>query len=149
VVTRKCHGSHTEGIAESGKGTQAQHDSRGGIVKVEWIEHKSKRILYVEYSGARNDDELIDILHKEVEIERQLTGKILCLVNVSDASAGRRYMQELKKLGREVRRNKVERTATIGVSGVKEILFKSYIAFTGETNKTFSSEKEARDWLVS
>jgi hypothetical protein len=103
----------------------------------------------VEYSGARNDDELIDILHKEVEIERQLTGKILCLVNVSDASAGRRYMQELKKLGREVRRNKVERTATIGVSGVKEILFKSYIAFTGETNKTFSSEKEARDWLVS
>ena len=55
-------------------------------MKVEWIEYKGKQILYVEYSGAKNDSELISILHQEIEIEKQMNEKILCLVNVSKIS---------------------------------------------------------------
>jgi len=34
----------------------------------------------------------------------------------------------------------VEKTATIGVDGVKKILFNVYIVFTGKFNKTIDNE---------
>jgi hypothetical protein len=117
-------------------------------MKVEWIEYKGKKILYVEYSGAKDDDELIGVLHREVEIEKTLTEKTLCLVTVANAHAGTRYMDELKKLGKEVRNEKVAKTATLGVEGIQRVLFNAYILFTGEVNKTFSSEEEAKEWLI-
>jgi hypothetical protein len=117
-------------------------------MKVEWIEHHGKPILYVKYSGAKNDDELIAVLHQEVEIERKMTDKILCLVTVADTHATQRYMDELKRLGKEVRNEKVLKTATLGVTGVKKLLFTAYVTFTGEVNKLFNDEKEAKDWLV-
>lgn len=118
-------------------------------MKVEWITYEGKQILYVEYSGAKNESELISILHKEIEVERQMSEKILCLVNVSDTHATSGYMSELKRLGKEVRNQKVSKTATIGVTGVQKVLFNAYIMFTGEINKAFDTEKEAKDWLVS
>jgi hypothetical protein len=118
-------------------------------MKVEWIEHKGRRILYVEYSGAQNDDDILSILNQEIDIERNMKEKILCLVNVNDAHASTRSMEQLKKLGKEVRNQKVAKTATLGVSGIQQILFNAYIKFTGETNKLFSDENEAKDWLVS
>lgn len=117
-------------------------------MKVEWTEYKGKNILSVDYGGAQNDDELIRVLHEEIEIEKQLTGKTLCLVNVANANAGSRYMAELKKQGKEVRNNKVEKTATLGVEGLKKVLFDAYILFTGEVNKTFDSEIAAKEWLI-
>ena len=118
-------------------------------MKVEWIQYKGKQILYVEYSWAKNDAELISILHQEIEIERKMDEKILCLVNVSNTHATSRYMDELKKLGKEVRNKKVSKTATLGVTGVQKILFRAYVMFTGEVNKAFDNETEAKDWLVS
>lgn len=118
-------------------------------MKIERISHQGKPIFKVEYSGTKNDDELISILNQEVEIEREMTEKILCLVNVSNARATTRYMNELKRLGKEVRKEKVSKTATLGVAGVQRILFNAYVMFTGEVNKAFDNEKEAKDWLVS
>jgi hypothetical protein len=118
-------------------------------MKVEWIEYKNNKILYVEYSGAQNDADLINILHQEVEIERKLSNPILCLVNVSNAHASARYMSELKKLGKEVRNQKVSKTATLGVTGLKQILFNAYVKFTGEINKPFDDENSAKEWLIS
>ena len=117
-------------------------------MKVEWITYGGKKILYVEYSGAKNENELISILHKEVEIERRMAEQILCLVNVSNTHATSGYMSELKRLGKEVRNQKVSKTATIGVDGLKKVLFNAYVMFTGEINKAFDNEKEAKDWLV-
>ena len=34
----------------------------------------------------------------------------------------------------------MEKTATLGVDGVKKILFNAYIVFTGKFNKTFDIE---------
>ena len=34
----------------------------------------------------------------------------------------------------------MEKSATIGVGGVKKILFKAYIVFAGKFNKTFDNE---------
>jgi hypothetical protein len=59
---------------------------------------------------------------------------------LTNANAGNRYMAELKKQWEEVRNNKVKKTATLGVDGVKKILFNANIVFTGKFNKTFDNE---------
>ena len=117
-------------------------------MKVEWIEYKGKKILYTEYSGAKTDKELIDTLHKQVDILTKITGKTLSLVNIANTNAGPDYMAELKKYGKDIKKQKIEKTATLGITGIKKVLFTAYIAFTGEVNKAFDSEAEAKEWLI-
>jgi hypothetical protein len=59
---------------------------------------------------------------------------------LTNANAGNHYPVEQKLKGKEVRNNKVEKTATIGVDGVKKIIFNAYIVFSGKFNKTFDNE---------
>ena len=40
----------------------------------------------------------------------------------------------LKELGKNVLSKKIEKTATMGIDGFKEALFKSYIFFSGQKN---------------
>jgi hypothetical protein len=45
---------------------------------------------------------------------------------------------------------KVAKTALLGIAGVKGVLVQGYAFFTGEKNlKTFSTEQDAMEWLVS
>jgi hypothetical protein len=110
---------------------------------------KAKKILHVDYSGAKNNNDLISVLQQEVEIERKLEGKTLCLVDVTNAHAGKSYMAELKKLGKEVRSIKVEKTATLGVTGIKKILFEAYVRFTGEAKKLSVARRKQKNGLLN
>jgi hypothetical protein len=114
-------------------------------MKVEWIDHKGKDILFVDYSGAKNDEELINILHKEVEIENTCSEKILCLVIVEGCHAGPKYLSELHKLGKEVRYLKVAKTVALGLKGAQKRSFGTYVRFTGAVNKPFENDVEAKE----
>ena len=117
-------------------------------MKVEWIEYKGKKILHTEYSWAKNDKEIIATLHQQVDALKKVSGKTLLLVNINDVHAGAESLSELKKYGKDIKREKVEKTATLGVSGIKKVLFTAYIAFTGEINKAFDNETDAKEWLI-
>ncbi len=59
-------------------------------------------------------------------------------------------MNELNKAGKEVFESKAEKQAILGLTGLKSILFQTYLRFTGtKTTKAFTSEDEAVDYLVS
>lgn len=58
-------------------------------------------------------------------------------------------MDEVKKVGNAVLKVKIQKTATVGITGIKKILFKAYIVFTGQKDvKLFDNQKEALDWLT-
>ena len=117
---------------------------------VSWTEHKDKKILYVDYRGCKNDDELLKVLQEHIDIEKKAPSGLLVLANYTGAYVGLHYMQEVKKYGQELRKSKSPRTGVVGVDGLKKLAFSGYMAFTGDKNtKAFDSENEAKDWLVS
>lgn len=114
------------------------------------ILYKGKEILYTDYRGCKTDTELIAVLDEAAQILESRKDKVLGLSNYEGIFAGQDFMNRIKQVGREVASKKFDRSAAIGVTGLKQILFQAYIAFTGDKNtRAFSSEEEAKDWLAS
>ena len=117
---------------------------------VKWIEHKGRRILYVDYRGAKNEEEMLSVLYKSNEEEKASSEKVTVLANFENTYASSKYMDEVNRLGKEVTKNIVDKTALIGIVGIKKILVNSFIRFTGDNNlKIFDNEDNAKEWLVS
>lgn len=118
-------------------------------MRVTWIEHKGKRILFSNYEGCKTSPEMIDVLLQEVEILKTQEGKTLVMANYKDSFGSKEYMAALKDAGIETLSKKIEKTATMGITGVKEAFFKSYVFFTKQKNvKLFYDKETALDWLI-
>ena len=118
-------------------------------MEVKWIEYKGKKILFSNYEGCKTSEEMISVLYQEAEILRKQNGKTLVMANYEKSFGSSEYMSALKDISHEVLKEKIERTATLGITGVKEALFKSYIFFTGQKNvKLFYDKDEALEWLT-
>ncbi len=116
---------------------------------VSWMEYKGKKILYVDYRGAKTAADSLPILHEAIEIERNSQGCLLILQNYTGTYANQEFFEEIKVLGKEVQ-SKVLRNAVVGFDPIKRILLSGYILFTGDkTIKTFDAEEAAKKWLVS
>ena len=116
---------------------------------VKFIEYNGKEILYIDHRGAKNDIELLQILHKGIEIEKTLKENSLALANFENTFLSYQVMEEMKKSGKH-RKKVMKKLALVGISGMKVIFLRAYIEFTGQKNiKTFNTEEEAFDWLVS
>jgi len=93
---------------------------------------------------------MMAVLNEEVGIEKKAIAKVAVLANYSGVHAGSRYMDAVKKAGKEVRNEKTAKTALLGIDGLKKVLLSGYIAFTGAKDiKAFENESEAKDWLIA
>jgi hypothetical protein len=118
-------------------------------MEIKWIEHKGRKILYDDFRGAKNENELMELLYQAIEIEKKSAEKFLLLINVENTYMTQKYMDEVKRSGKEYRNEKALKTALVGITGLKKILYQGYIAFTGNTKtKPFDNEEAAKDWLV-
>jgi hypothetical protein len=114
-----------------------------------WKTYSGGRVFYCDYSGLKTD-EMIKFLHETCEILKKSTEKVPLLVNFENTTGTTEFMNEVKRLGKEVISVKTTKTALLGITGVKSVLVQGYAFFTGEKKlKTFQTEKEAMDWLVS
>ncbi len=118
-------------------------------MRISWKTYKGKQILYVDYSGLKTD-EMIKLLHDSCDVLNTSSGGVLLLTNFENTTATTEYMNEVKHLGKDVITVKAAKTALLGIVGVKSVLVQGYAFFTGEKNlKTFSTEQDAMEWLVS
>jgi hypothetical protein len=118
-------------------------------MEVRWIEYNGKKILFSNYEGCKTSEEMINILYKEVEILEKQENKILVIANYNNSFGSTEYMGILKELGKTILSKKIEKTATMGIDGFKEALFKSYIFFSGQKNvKLFYDKESALNWLT-
>ena len=118
--------------------------------RVNWIEAKGKKILYIDYSGLKTNEELLAVLDEHVKAAIGSQTKYLSILNFKDASASNEFMDQVKKAGKEVLEEKTERSAVLGITGLKSVLFQAYLKFSGaKTTRAFNTEEEAIAYLVS
>ena len=104
-------------------------------MEVKWIEYNGKKVLFSNYEGCKTSEEMINILYKEVEILEQQENKTLVIANYNNSFGSNEYMSILKEMGKTVLSKKIEKTATMGITGQKDV-------------KLFDNQKEALDWLT-
>jgi hypothetical protein len=118
-------------------------------MEVKWIDHKGKKILLIDYHGAKDTEEMISVAKQGIEIERTLTEKILTLADYTDSCVSQEYMDFMKQYTDFFEKINLK-SALTGVTGVRKILAKSFLLFTrSKILKVFDTIEEAKDWLVS
>jgi hypothetical protein len=97
---------------------------------VDFIEHKGKKILYEDYSGC-NPETIKPLLEKAAGLIRSSApASIVALVNVENI----RYNREASAVMKDfVKGNTpyIKCSAVVGMDGLKSVIFKGIIAFTG------------------
>lgn len=113
----------------------------------EWIQHKGKRILYVNYSECKDKDEMIALLDEMAEVFKQSGGNLLTIDDFTSAYASKEFMDHAKELGHVFSANRIK-GAMLGIAGVKKILLQAYNLFAKEKLVPCGSKEEALEYLV-
>ena len=117
-------------------------------MRVKWLTHRGKKILFTDYSNVKSQPEMISILHESIKVVKATPGKVLSLSDVTNAGTGPDFMKEAKVLGKEIL-FKRDKSAIIGITGLKGMLLNAYNLFSGDTMKPFTEKEEALDYLTS
>jgi hypothetical protein len=114
--------------------------------RVQKIQYKGKEILYVNYGGLR-EKEMIETLNHAEDIIISDNKPHLQLINITDAFATTGYMTAVKAFGKRTQ-DLTDKSAIVGITGVKVLLLKSYNLVSGGKLKAFKTEEEAKEYLV-
>ncbi len=112
------------------------------------ITHKGKEILFIDYNGTTDDNEMIIILKKAQQIIIQENKEYLQLVDMSNAHATSKYMKEAKLVATETPKLAIKR-AIVGITPIKKVILTGYNFIIGGIGlKPFDNLEEAKDYLV-
>lgn len=116
--------------------------------RLKWVEHKGKKILYNDYRNLAGDEMLKPI--KEIgDIMTNLGEKdLLILLDFRDSFANKANLEILRKAG-ERNKKLYKKTAVLGIIGIKKVFLEMINKLTNIGAKSFDSEEDAKDWLVS
>ena len=112
------------------------------------IMHKGKEILFVDYNGTADDNEMITILKKAQQIVIHDNKEYLQLVDMTNAHATSKYMTEAKQVAEETPKLATKR-AIVGITPIKKIILTGYNFMIGGVGlKPFNTLAEAKDYLT-
>ncbi len=117
---------------------------------VNWIEHKGKKIIYLDFRDCKTEEQLIQVLNEAQTLIQAQTGTVVTLSNYDGVAVTAGFLNRLKELGkRAVQTGRIEKLAVLGITELKSVLVQGYLNATGQKNtRTFNTEAEALDWLV-
>lgn len=113
-----------------------------------FIEHKGKKILFIDYHGLIKKEDMMKTLDESMELFKELDEKARTLIDITDAAGSKEWMDESKKRGKAVS-DKVHKSAIVGVTGIKKVLLMGYNAVAGGRVKPFDTKEQALDYLSS
>lgn len=117
-------------------------------MRVKWMEYKEKIILFVDCSGIKDQEVLIGVVEEaSIFLEKSL-GKVLMLSDMTDAVSGPDFMEKIKGLT-VTYYDKFDKTAVIGIVGLKVLLLRGSNMFMKKPTIPFGTKEEALDYLVS
>ena len=112
-----------------------------------YITHKGKKVLFVDYTKCKTPEEMIVLLEKAKDEYENSSVKILGLSDFTGTFGTDAFMKRAKKLGPYFDQ-KTDKSATIGIVGIKKILLQAYNRFIKIKNIPFNTKQEALDYLV-
>ncbi len=112
-----------------------------------WMEHQGKSVLYVDYRGMK-PKEILPLMKETNDAVAASRGRVLILGNVEGAVVSGEVMDYLKRSARMVLRQRVEKIAVVGATGLMAVFFDSFVASLGKDSaRKFETEEEALKWL--
>jgi len=122
-------------------------------VRVQWIEHQGKKILYCNYTGIRDEDEYVQaIADTETEVLKQAPGTvILMLIDATGSRITSKMTERARALAAAARKKGIPSspTAVVGVTGGAQHAILLAMQFMRPDLRTAASIAEAKEWLVS
>jgi hypothetical protein len=116
---------------------------------VSWINDGGKKLLFVDYDGVKTENEMLKILYEEIEILKNAPQRQLILVNIGNSYSTEKYRQEVQRLTKEVVKHKTEKSAIVGMVGIKKLIFGTMIKLSDGHVRLFDNLEDAKKWLVS
>ena len=116
--------------------------------RANWIEHKGKEVLYVDYSGLHDED--ITNATLEVNDFFKNLGKyeIPILVDVTNSYANDKLTVDALKKNAMVAKPYAKKTAVIGITKSQEVILTVVNMISGLNVKPFKNIEEAKEWLI-
>ena len=116
---------------------------------VDFITHKGVKILYENFSQIESDEVLALIEKAKAIIHVQPLNSVLALANIKDTHFNMTITSALKDFTKS-NIPYVKCAAVYGVEGLKEVIYKGILAFTGRKNIVlFRNLEEAKDYLAN
>jgi len=113
------------------------------------IEHKGKKIIFVDFSNLHNIEEIQAVAEESKKyVHAQPPKSAYTLTSVENTH----FNNVIKDIFTELAKSNkpyVKAAALLGVTGLKQILFNGIMKLSGRDLKSFSSIDQAKDWLAS
>jgi len=119
------------------------------MMRSAWIEHHGKKILYQDFSKNFYNAAAVKAELDEVQklVVAQPLNSVLVLSDFRDTDVGSDLLSAMNAAS-EATKAHVQKTAVLGVIGMKRKLGDLLIAITGQALKYFDDIEEAKDWLA-
>lgn len=116
--------------------------------KTYFLTHKGIDIYYMDFSGLRTEQEIVEVINEsKAHIRKQHPKSVMGLANIDNMH----FNSTIKELFADfIKGNKdyMKASAVVGVTGLKQIVFNGVMKITGRDVKSFGSVADAKDWLV-
>lgn len=112
------------------------------------ITHNKKQILFIDYSQCKTQEEMIALMERAVHYYKKSPTSLRILSDFTNAYGGVEFMAKLKVYGKELG-EKTEKSAVIGIDGLKEILLKGYNLVSKKQVIPFRNKIQALNYLTS
>ncbi len=119
-------------------------------MRSKWIEYQGKRILYQDFSRLFFNTAAVRRELSEVEsiVINEPVDSVLVMSNFEDTEINSDLMPVLNAASK-VTKDRIHKTAVLGVTGIKRTLGDLLTRFTGQPLMYFDKEEAAKEWLIS
>ena len=112
----------------------------------EIITYKGEEITYLDYRG-KSLEEIKAILADAAEQALKENKQRYLLTNISGIFAVPEFMEAVNDATRKTKHLTLK-SAVVGVTGAKKLLFNMYNTVIGKEAKAFDDEESAKEWLI-
>jgi hypothetical protein len=114
-----------------------------------WIEHRGKKILYQDFSKNFFNSAAVKAELEEVQriVTAQPLDSVLVLSDFRDTNVGSDLLSAMNTASAATK-DHIQKTAVLGVTGMKRKLADLLTALTGQPLKYFDDIESAKNWLT-
>lgn len=118
---------------------------------VRWLEHRGKRVLYIDLRQAPDEGALLGLFEEARRFGTAdyegARSKHPVLVDLTGVEISEKLLEGVKALGRSSS-HRLGRVGAIGLTGIKRIFLTAYNLYTGQMVRPFETIDEALEWLT-
>jgi hypothetical protein len=116
-------------------------------MSAEWILHKGKKILYIDYQKLNNEEQLALIRKATQMLLDSGSQENLTLSDVRGIVVSPEFVELAKEMGKQSGII-TKKAAIVGIEGLRKVILHGVNKISGNIREPFNTVEEAKDWLV-